>query len=259
MRANMTAMEEAVHEQKQEVEETEEVPSDSDDEAPEDVSFTKSRQVALQAMKEAIKETKKSEDAAKEKRKKKDELFKQQKKQKIQPLPLDVLKEVEAARTRELEMKTQLKQQKLETKASQAVKRRKNKPARAVGEGYEAVVLDEEVQKARPKSETAAQFLQNQLYGTRIRREPVGTSLAAQNKHNHKPAVHFTVQEDKEQKKTNKKKKKDSQYWMKKRQFKKERRVKEAIERKLLLKMEKRAQRKKLRGPADGIDPLKEL
>eukprot|EP00058_Branchiostoma_floridae_P004960 XP_002590448.1 hypothetical protein BRAFLDRAFT_86337 [Branchiostoma floridae] len=103
-----------------------------DDEAPEDVSFTKSRQVALQAMKEAIKETKKSEDAAKEKRKKKDELFKQQKKQKIQPLPLDVLKEVEAARTRELEMKTQLKQQKLETKASQAVKRRKIKPARAV-------------------------------------------------------------------------------------------------------------------------------
>ncbi|XP_078696835.1 uncharacterized protein LOC144924968 isoform X2 [Branchiostoma floridae x Branchiostoma belcheri] len=243
---------------KHEANKGEEVHSDSDDEAPEDVSFTTSRQVALQAMKTAIQETKKSEEAAKEKRKKKDELFKQQKKQKIQPLPLDVLKEVEAARTRELEMKTQLKQQKSETKASQAVQRRKNKPARAVGEGYEAVVLDEEVQKARPKSETAAQFLQKQLYGTRIRREPVGTSLAAQNKHNHKPAAHFTVQE-KEQKKTKKKSKKDSQYWMKKRTFKKERRVKEAIERKLLLKMERRAQKRKLRGPADGIDPLKEL
>eukprot|EP00057_Strongylocentrotus_purpuratus_P021123 XP_011675597.1 PREDICTED: uncharacterized protein LOC105443742 [Strongylocentrotus purpuratus] len=168
--------------------------SDDDDDAPPDVSsFSASRQEALDSISQALQQTKRSEERAKEKRRNRDKLLKLQKNRKKislehSRLPEDFLSEV--ARIPDV----QLTEPSLATHTYQKTREDSHHtmfdtdskmdfdeeehdyiPLSAdepqTVEGFEVHAISRKKKAPPPKSDMALDFLQQQLYGAKIKRE----------------------------------------------------------------------------------------
>ncbi|XP_064642944.1 U3 small nucleolar RNA-associated protein NOL7-like [Lineus longissimus] len=177
---------------------------DSDDDAPEAVSFTSGRQSALTAMKSAMEQIQKDKISTKDKRRKQDEQYKKQKEEKLallakRKLPEDLLASVSASRQK-IDLEGKKKKMKKERKQVEVVEEPEfQSDLDSEQEGFRSaeddnfiplgrsvsgfqVVSVKEVSKAKSLSQDAKNFRQNKLFGSRVPRESVQAKMAKETK-----------------------------------------------------------------------------
>lgn len=197
-------------------------PESDDDDAPPDVSsFSASRQEALDSISQALQQTKRSEERAKEKRRNRDKLLKLQKNRKKislehSRLPEDFLSEV--ARIPDV----QLTEPSLAPRTHQKTREDSHHtmfdtdgkmdfdeeddyiPLSAdepqMVEGFEVHAISRKKKAPPPKSDMALDFLQQQLYGAKIKRESVIKHKARLLKRQGKPSLAFHNPKEKRRK-----------------------------------------------------------
>ncbi|KAJ1200959.1 hypothetical protein NDU88_004777 [Pleurodeles waltl] len=175
--------------------ETEEL--NSDDEAPEQVTFQQSRQDAAENLKRATQALQREKALLKEKRRRREELFKEQKKRKL--LPTAVLEEVAS-----LPQKRLIETAKAQDEGKDA-ETAKDQEDNSKDEGSEEDTTDDRVKKnytavrlkdqdqSSLQQQTAKDFIQNRLYGPGSKRTTVNQFFSMANKKGalKKPAVRF--------------------------------------------------------------------
>ncbi|XP_072041534.1 uncharacterized protein [Amphiura filiformis] len=202
----------------------------SEDEAPESVSFGKSRQDALTSISVALKETRRLKELKKEKRRNRHALLKQQRQSKIDlssaRLPESVLKGIADLDDAQSENKKvpddtprvrgeeesgssddegvdddddddddddELEEQDDFGDADLGDEDTRSQAEDYIAfEGFQAVPLSDTKHRAPSTKESALEFLDKHLYGARIHRESVNKHVSRLRKRDHKPALHFT-------------------------------------------------------------------
>ncbi|XP_070561442.1 U3 small nucleolar RNA-associated protein NOL7-like [Ptychodera flava] len=204
---------------KSEIDSSVAVESNSDDEAPEDVSFDQSRQKALDQISQVLEQAKQKKNKLKEKRKARDEFFTQQKKKKRENVRLssDFIKEItqeeEMAKEQDVWTKTEAKGTHVhfhddddeDDTVEKDVDTRVQEETEKLG--VEVVTLPKLIQKPNAKSQAAFDFLKTQLYGSRIQRQSVNDSRAQVQKQKGMPAFKFLTGRAHDKKKKTKSKK----------------------------------------------------
>ncbi|KAL4221301.1 hypothetical protein ACF0H5_019564 [Mactra antiquata] len=175
----------------------------SDDEAPDDVGFHESRQSVLSQLKSALKQVDVEKQRKKEKRKMIDEHFKQQKLKKKEELataqlPDDILDGIDDVIPKKIQKKEQQKPNqtvKKEKKKKQKSNKSGNQKSIRSSEDYIAftdkssgvIVADVKYVENQCKTagQLAAEFKQNRLYGSHIKRVSNKDRLAVKEKRRH--------------------------------------------------------------------------
>nr|XP_054768776.1 clumping factor B-like [Lytechinus pictus] len=198
---------------------------DDDDDAPQDVSFSTSRQEALDSISQALQQTKKLEERAKEKRRNRDKFLKLQKERKKislgqSRLPEDFLSEVARIPDSQPPLPS------VTTQAQQNPQRDSHHkvfdsdgemdfdegddflPLSAdepkMVEGFEVHAISRQKRAPPPKSDMALDFLQQQMYGGQIKRESALKHKAKLLKRQGKPSHAFHNPKEKRRKNRNK-------------------------------------------------------
>ncbi|XP_038062198.1 nucleolar protein 7-like [Patiria miniata] len=181
---------------------------ESDDEAPEAVSFNQGRKEALESISHALQDLQRVKLKAKERRRDRDKLLKEQKQKKkvslskarLPPELLDKLAQQQDS-TLEQSEKSQDQPQTESSPTEETTDRLREDDEDSDFEDFDD--LDEEkdpstiqiIQRSKvhhpPPNEAARQFLQNQLYGSRIPRESMTKNVSRKLKRLGKPGVNF--------------------------------------------------------------------
>ncbi|XP_022100617.1 nucleolar protein 7-like [Acanthaster planci] len=176
-----------------------------DDEAPEAVSFSQGRQEALESISNALKDLQRTKLKAKEKRRERDKLLKEQKQKKKVSLskarlPAELLDKL--AQPKELTSEISEKSQ---TESSPQGKLTVPVRNDDDDEDSDFEEFDEEkepttiqvIQRSKvhnpSPNEATLQFLQNQMYGSRIPRESMAKNVSRKLKRYGKPGMNFCL------------------------------------------------------------------
>ncbi|XP_019122932.2 nucleolar protein 7 isoform X1 [Larimichthys crocea] len=169
---------------------------DSDDEAPEEVTFEDSKVEALRSMKQALDTARREKELQKEKRRKRQELFQEQKKRKL--LPADVLEEINASPSKKQKQPEDeaAKEETGEQKSKKKKKRGKGAHTRNVKGNYTVTMLKDQ-SSTFFQQQTAEEFIQSRLYGPGSCRTTSNELLSLENKRaiNKSAAVQFVKKE----------------------------------------------------------------
>ncbi|TKS79341.1 Nucleolar protein 7 [Collichthys lucidus] len=169
---------------------------DSDDEAPEEVTFEDSKVEALRSMKQALDTARREKELQKEKRRKRQELFQEQKKRKL--LPADVLEEINASPLKKQKQSEDeaAKEETGEQKSKKKKKRGKAAHTRNLKGNYTVTMLKDQLSTSF-QQQTAEEFIQSRLYGPGSCRTTSNELLSLENKRaiNKSAAVQFVKKE----------------------------------------------------------------
>ncbi|XP_039247808.2 uncharacterized protein LOC120325741 [Styela clava] len=148
---------------------------DSDDEAPEDVSFSTGRESALHDLEIAKIERKKGNKEVKEWRRKRDELYKKQKESKLLSLDILMKADEELKRKRSFEEKQEISDEDNASSGDNDSEDEKlNDMSAEQQDAYQKVMVAViDVKEPRPLMQSALDFKKTNLYGKRIKRMDV--------------------------------------------------------------------------------------
>ncbi|KAJ0059263.1 hypothetical protein NL108_011677 [Boleophthalmus pectinirostris] len=142
---------------------------ESDDEAPEEMTFESARNEALSRVKSALETAKREKELLKEKRRRRQELFQEQKKRRL--LPIEVLDEVDAVVPKE--------QDQDQDEAPEEPEPQKISSTRSLLETYTVTTTKQQISF---QQQAAQDFLHSRLYGPESRRSTNNELLSLQNK-----------------------------------------------------------------------------
>ncbi|KAM6919185.1 U3 small nucleolar RNA-associated protein NOL7 [Xenentodon cancila] len=159
----------------------------SDDEAPEEVTFEDSKAEALSSMKRALECARREKELLRERRRRRQELFQEQKKRKL--LPADVLDEMESAPSKKQSDDEDAEE---DEDAGSEAGNRKLVHVRTLKGNY-TVTTAREQETASFQRQAAEDFIRSRLYGPGSCRTTSNELLSLQNKKgtNKRAAVQF--------------------------------------------------------------------
>ncbi|PIK55351.1 hypothetical protein BSL78_07721 [Apostichopus japonicus] len=182
------------------------IPSDDgSDSAPEDISFSQSKQEAVDSLSNALKQMQERRRKIKDKRRKHNDLLNDQKKKKLlklqeKKLSADFLKQVSETSFQKSTAEESVEESKETDPAvhhqhfeEDGGEMEEDEGATLIADRFYVMSKQRAERKPHPISANAVSFLQQSLYGRHMNRRPVVNVLATEAKLHQRPADNFKV------------------------------------------------------------------